>query len=166
MVIQQRRVQLLELVRLARQQLGYLLLQQLHGVHGAGADLNLLARTGREQDPALQALLERLVVRENAERLQHLRDPVVGKGGQKVDVVELAVALALEAGPQVGHEYLGTLVDADPVALELELVAVGGKVVDDEVDELSGALLGLRDEVGGGAAELGQEDTACVVEGG
>lgn len=83
-----------------------------------------------------------------AHRIQDLRHPVVRKHGDLVDVVELAVALAGEARPDVGHEDLGALEEADgPLALlEGELVAEAGEVLREDVDEAGGGGVGRVDE--------------------
>ena len=44
---------------------------------------------------------ERWTVLEAAERVEHLRDPVVCEHGDLIDVVEIAEAFAFEAGPEV-----------------------------------------------------------------
>jgi len=50
--------------------------------------------------------------------VQHLRHPVVCEHGYGVDVVELAVARAVEGGPDVGDEDLSALEEADFFAVE------------------------------------------------
>ena len=75
--------------------------------------------------------------------MEDLRDAVVGEHGDVVDVVEGAVgALAVEAGPEVGDEDLGALVEADGVVEVAVAVVEGGEVVDEEVDEGGGGFVG------------------------
>ena len=45
--------------------------------------------------------LERRTVLEAAERVEHLRDPIVCEHGDLIDVVEVAKAFAFEAGPEI-----------------------------------------------------------------
>lgn len=66
------------------------------------------------------------------------------------------MALAPEAGPQVGDEDLGALEEADgpPAALVAVLVAEAGKVPREEVDQAGGGAPGGGDAVGGAAGVL------------
>lgn len=66
--------------------------------------------------------LQRWTVLEAAEGVKHLGDPVVREHGDVIDVVEVAEALAFEAGPEVCDEDLGALVEPDCGAFELVTV--------------------------------------------
>ena len=83
--------------------------------------------------------------------MKHLRDPVVcrylalsqaasnwegrltGKHGNAVDIMELAVTLAFEAGPQICDEDLSSFVEAYFSAFEIMPVIEAWKTVDHEV---------------------------------
>lgn len=66
--------------------------------------------------------------------MKHLGDSVVREHGDLIDVMEIAKALAFEAGPEVRNEDLGALVETDGGAFELVTVVQAGEVVDNEVD--------------------------------
>lgn len=65
---------------------------------------------------------------------------VIGKGGEFIYVLELPIALTIEAGPEVRNEDLGPLKEANGLApaLKLVLVAEGGEVPCKDVDERRG----------------------------
>ena len=100
--------------------------------------------------------LQRRTVQEAAERVEDLRDPVVGEHGDLIDVVEGAEAGALEAGPEVRHEDLGAFVEPDGGGGVFVAVAVieAGEAVDDEVDERGGGSFGFVDAGGELAVEM------------
>lgn len=112
--------------------------QQLHAPDAAPPQLDLPRVTAVDGLPLPDVRLQRRTVLEAAERVEHLRDPVVGEHGDLVDVVEAAGALAVEAGPEVGDEDLRALVQADGVAFVGVAVVEAGEVVDEEVDEGGG----------------------------
>ena len=93
-------------------------------------------------------------VLEAAEGVEHLRDPVVCKHGDLIDVVEVAEALALEAGPEVGYQDLRALVETDDGVLVFVTVVQAGEVVDEEVDEGGGGAFGSLDAGGEGPVEM------------
>lgn len=70
------------------------------------------------------------------------------KGGDFRDVVEAAVAVAFEAGPQVCNEDLGTLVEADALAFEFGLVPEAGEVFCEQVHQCGSGTLGFSDACG------------------
>lgn len=83
--------------------------------------------------------------------MQHLRDPVICKHGELVDVmkgaVAGAVAGAVEAGPDVCGEDLSAFVDVDLAVFEGVDVAETGEVAYEEVDESGCGLVGGGDAV-------------------
>jgi hypothetical protein len=97
-------------------------------------DLHVLTRIqlGAAGNPRLQAWR----IPQTVERLQHLRDTVVGKHGQgSVDVVEGAVRGPVETGPEIGDHDLCALVQLNLLAVEDGGVAEVRKALDQEVHE-------------------------------
>lgn len=54
--------------------------------------------------------------------MEHLRDPVVCKHGDLVNVMEIAKVFAVEAGPQVRDQDLCALVETDRGVFEFVTV--------------------------------------------
>ena len=129
-------------------------LQQLDAPDAASAQLNLpwVAAVNALFPPDVR--LQRRAVLQAAERVEDLGDPVVCKHGDLVDVVEGAKVLALEAGPEVGDEDLGALVDADGGVGVFVAIVEGGEGVDEEVYEGGGRLVGFFDAGGESAVEF------------
>lgn len=119
--------------------------QELHAPDAAPPQLDLPRVTALDAPPLPDVRLQRRAVLQAAERVEHLRDAVVGEHGDVVDVVEAAGAVAVEAGPEVRDEDLRALVKADGVAIVAVTVVEAGEVVDEEVDEGGGGVLGLLD---------------------
>ena len=115
--------------------------QKLNAPDAAPPQLDLPRVTARNRPLLPDVRFQRRAVLEAAERAEHLRDPVVREHGDVIDVVEAAEALALEAGPEVGDQDLGALVEADEGALVFVTVVEAGEVVDEEVDEGGGGAL-------------------------
>lgn len=67
--------------------------------------------------------------------MEHLWYSIVCEHCDFVDVVEFAIAFALEACPQIGNEDLRSFVEAHRLAFETSLVLKAGEVVDDEVHQ-------------------------------
>ena len=134
--------------------------QKLDAPDAASAQLDLPRVAALDDLLPADVRLQRGTVLQAAERVEHLRDPVVGEHGDPVDVVEAAEAVALEAGPEVRDEDLRALVEADGGAAEGVAVVEAGEVVGDEVDEGGGRPVGLRDAGGEGAVEAVAEDGA------
>lgn len=87
-------------------------------------------------------------VLEAAKGVEHLRDPVVCEHSNLIDVVEVAITLTLEAGPEVGYQDLGALVETDDGALVFVTVVQAGEIVDEEIDEGGGGAFGSLDAGG------------------
>ena len=140
--------------------------QQLDAPHAAPAQLDLPRMPARNHFLLADVRFQRRAVLEAAERVEDLGDAVVGEHGYLVDVVEVAEGGALEAGPEVGDEDLGALVEADGGVFFFVLVAVveAGEVVDEEVDEGGGGSVGLVDAGGEFAVETVSEDVAGFSE--
>lgn len=110
--------------------------QELDAPDAAAADLDLHVLARGELVTAGDARLQPWRIPQAAEGLQHLWDAVVGEHGQGgVDVGEGAVRVPVEAGPEVRHEDLGSLVQFDRLAVEGGRVAEVGERFDQEVDE-------------------------------
>lgn len=127
--------------------------QQLHAPDAAPPQLDLPRVAAVDGLPPPDVGLQRRAVLQAAERVEHLRDPVVGEHGDLVDVVEVAGALAVEAGPEVGDEDLRALVQADGGAFVGVAVVEAGEVVDEEVDEGGGGAFGLLNASGDSSVE-------------
>ena len=95
-------------------------------------------------------------------------DAIVGEHGQGagVDVGEAAVRGAVEAGPDVGGEDLGALVEFDLLALKHSRVAEVGEVFDQDIDQSSGGVIGSSNDVGRLTGEVGVKDGASFTEDG
>ena len=81
--------------------------------------------------------LQGRAVPDAAQARQYLRDAVIGEHGDLVDVVELPVAVAVEAGPQVRHENLRPFEEANGLAppCKRELVPEAGEVAREQVHQ-------------------------------
>ena len=100
------------------------------------SQLHLPAAATLEDFLAVDRRLEGGAVKYAAQTVQHLRQPVVREHGDLVDIPEGAVALAVEARPQVGNEDLGPLEEADGslVAAEHVFVTEAAEVARQDVD--------------------------------
>ena len=87
--------------------------QKLNAPDAASSQLDLPRVTAIDQFLPPDVRLQRRAVLEAAEGVENLGDAVVCEHCDLIDVVEGAVALALEAGPEVRDEDLGALVEAD-----------------------------------------------------
>lgn len=76
------------------------------------------------------------------------------KHSDLIYVVEIAIAFALEAGPQVRDQDLGALVKTHPAPLEDRLVPEAGEVLCEQVDERCGGVVRVVDAVGEARVEL------------
>lgn len=81
--------------------------------------------------------LQGRAVPDAAQARQYLRDAVIGEHGDLVDVVELPVAVAVEARPQVRHENLRPFEEANGLAppCKRELVPEAGEVAREQVHQ-------------------------------
>jgi len=113
------------------------------------SELHLQPRPAPDQPLIADGSIERGAVVQTPHGAEDLRDTVVGKHGDFVNVPESAEALAVEAGPEVGHEDLGALEKANgfAAAFELVLVAERGEVPCEVVDKLGSRTLCLRNEL-------------------
>lgn len=110
---------------------------------GASALYHLLVRDGSSN---------RRTAVQRAQSHEDLGDAVVGKHSDLVNVAELAVGLAVEAGPEVGDEDLSPLHEANHLAvLEAVLVTETVKVLGQKVDETCCGTIGSVDELWNGA---------------
>lgn len=75
--------------------------QKLDAPDAASAQLDLPRVTALNGLPLPDVRLQRRTVLQTAEGVEHLRDPVVRKHGDAIDVVERAIVFAFEAGPEV-----------------------------------------------------------------
>lgn len=111
--------------------------------------------------PALDDLLflygrgQRRAVGEAAHSAQYLRDPVVRKHGDLIDVPERPEPFSLEARPQVGDQDLRSLEETNgfPAPLPMELVPEAREILGQQVDEPRGGAVGRLYAVG---------EAACV----
>ena len=117
--------------------------QKLNAPDAAPSQLDLPRVTAVNRFLLPDVGFQRRAVLKAAEGVEHLRDPVVCEHGDLINVVEVAEALALEAGPEVGYQDLGALVETDDGALVFVTVVQAGEVVDEEVDEGGGGAFGL-----------------------
>ena len=127
--------------------------QKLDAPDAAPAQLDLPGVTALDDLLPPDVRLQRRTVLEAAEGVEHLGNPVVCEHGDVVDVVEVAVAFALEAGPEVGDEDLGALVEADRAGFVVVAVVEAGEVVHEEVDEGGGGSFAFLDACGEGSAK-------------
>ncbi len=68
---------------------------------------------------------------------------LTGKHGDVVDIMEVSMALAFEAGPQICDEDLSSFVEAYPTAFEIMPVIEAWKIVDHEVYQSSRRTISL-----------------------
>ena len=128
--------------------------QKLNAPDAAASQLDLPRVTAVNRLLPPDVGFQRRAVLEAAEGMEHLGDSVVGEHGDMIDVVEGAEALAFEAGPEVGYQDLGALVEADDGALVFVAVVQAGEVVDEEVDEGGGGAFGSFNAGGESALEV------------
>jgi len=76
------------------------------------------------------------------------------KHGNLVNVVELSKVLAIEAGPKVGDQNLGSLVQAHPFAVEDCLIAETVEALCDQVHKACGREVGAVNAVCKAASEF------------
>ena len=124
--------------------------QKLNAPDAAPSQLNLPRVTAVNHLLLPDVRVQRGAVLEAAEGVEHLWDPVVCEHRDLIDVVEVAKALTFEAGPEVGDQDLGALVETDDGALVFVTVVQAGEVVDEEVDEGGGGAFGSLDAGGEG----------------
>jgi hypothetical protein len=86
--------------------------------------------------------------------MQHLGDAVVRKHGDLVDIVKLAVSLAVKSGPKVGDEDLRALQKPDFLAFKLGLVPEAGEPLGEQVDQPSSRVLCIFDQDTDAAVEF------------
>lgn len=79
-----------------------------------------------------------------AQRGQYLRDAVVGKHGDLVNVPELSVSFAVKTGPDIRHQDLGPFEEADRFASAFKpaLVVEAIEVPREQVDQPGGGPFG------------------------
>lgn len=112
------------------------------------SNLNLPGMPMINQLLTLYCLLQSRTIPKTSQRLQQLRDTIISEDSQFIDVVELAIVLAIKARPHVCDEDLGTLEDADGFAvLEFDDVVEAGEVGSEEVDERSSGTIGTGNAV-------------------
>ena len=93
-------------------------------------------------------LLQPRTIPKTPQRLQQLRNTIISKDSEFIDVVELAIVLAIKARPHVCDKNLSTLEDTNGLAvLELHDVVEAGEVGGEEVDERSGRPIGAGNAV-------------------
>ena len=119
-------------------------------VHELTSQLHLPVLTRRQVPLLPHGDVQRRAVRQTAQAVEHLRHAVVGEHGDLVDVPEGAVALALEAGPDISDENLGSLEQPDGLLAPLEAVLIpeAPEVLGQQVDQAGGRAVGGGDEVG------------------
>ena len=128
--------------------------QKLNAPDAASSQLDLPRVTAVNHFLLPDVRFQRRAVLEAAEGVEHLGDPVVREHGDLIDVVEIAEALAFEAGPKVGYQDLGALVETDDGVLVFVTVVQAGKAVDEEVDEGGGGAFGSLDAGGEGPVKM------------
>lgn len=79
-----------------------------------------------------------------AERGQDLRDAVVGKHGDFINIPESAVVFTIKATPNIGHQNLSPFEKTDgfPSVFKLELVSETGEIPRQQVDQRRGRAVG------------------------
>ena len=128
--------------------------QNLNAPDAASSQLDLPRVTAANHFLLPDVRFQWRAVLEAAEGVEHLRDPVVCEHGDLIDVVEVAEAVAVEAGPEVGYQDLCALVETDNGALVFVTVVQAGEVVDEEVDEGGGGAFGSLDAGSEGPVEM------------
>ena len=72
---------------------------------------------------------------QTTQRVKHLRYPIVREHRDLVNVVELAVAFAIKACPQIGNQDLCSFEEADCLAFKPSLISKAGEIVNDDVNQ-------------------------------
>lgn len=101
------------------------------------SDLQFIVTPALNNLPTPYHDLQGRAVPDAAQARQYLRDAVIGEHGDLVDVVELPVAVAVEARPQVRHENLRPFEEANGLAppCKRELVPEAGEVAREQVHQ-------------------------------
>jgi len=137
--------------------------QKLPGVHGAGADLHLLRRAGRDRLARIDPGGQCLVVGQDSIVTQNVGDEVVGDEGEAFDIVEAPRPPAGKGDVQVDGGELGALEEGDVQPPVLRDVAKEGHF-GQKADEALGGVPGGLDQPPEVAAEARQKKPAEIVE--
>ena len=97
--------------------------------------------------------------------MQHLRNTIVREHGQCLDVIKLSVRGAVERSPQVCNEDLRAFVEVYGLGVEGVSVGKCRDVLDEEIYEAIGGMVGRGDQ-GEGFCGGGGEDEAGGAEDG
>lgn len=78
-----------------------LLFNELHGPDATSSDLDFESSSSFERNFSPHATFKRRRVRNDVERVEYLRNAVIGEDREGVDIMEGSVSLAIETGPKV-----------------------------------------------------------------
>lgn len=133
---------------------------QLHAPDATAPQLHLPATPASDLPQAADLDFQWRTVPQTAQRVQHLWDSVIGKHGDDIYIVETAEGLALEAGPEVGDEYLRAFLEADRFGVESGGVVEAGEVSGEEINEGGSGVVCLVDQSNDRAREIRVQDAA------
>lgn len=112
---------------------------KLHTPNTASTQLNLPRRAALNLLFLTDGKIQLRTIHQAAKAGQDLRHAVVGKHGDLVNVSELAVAGAFEAGPEIGDEDLGSFQESNAFSsLETCFVVEAGESAGEEIHERGG----------------------------
>lgn len=86
---------------------------QLDTPDAAASKLDFTVLTRGDLLLVTDATIEWRTVQQTSERIEHLRNAIVGKHGDLVDVMKTTITFAIEAGPQISNQDLRSLVETD-----------------------------------------------------
>lgn len=112
-------------------------LDQLDAPDAAASKLDFTVLTRSDLLLLTDATIQWRTVQQTSERIEHLRNAIVGKHGDLVDVMKMTIAFTIEAGPQISYQDLRSLVEADQLAVEVILISKAREIVYQKVDQSS-----------------------------
>lgn len=110
---------------------------QLDAPDAAASKLDFTVLTRGDLLLLTNATIQWRTVQQTSERIEHLRNAIVGKHGDLVDVMKTTIAFTIEAGPQISYQDLRSLVEADQLAVEVILISKAREIVYQKVNQSS-----------------------------
>jgi len=110
---------------------------QLDAPDAAASKLDFTVLTRGDLLLLTDATIQWRTVQQTSERIEHLRNAIVGKHGDLVDVMKTTIAFTIEAGPQISYQDLRSLVEADQLAVEVILISKAREIVYQKVNQSS-----------------------------
>ena len=88
-------------------------------------------------------MLQRRAVLETSKDIEHLGNAIVCEHGNLIDIIETSVTFALEAGPQVSHQDLRSLMESNRRVFKRVSVIEAREIVNNDFYECSRRAVGF-----------------------